>query len=73
MNEPNPFKTSPTWLQYVLALLTVCVVGGLSWVVGKDKPVPEWVSSQVVPGLGWLYLALLGVALLSRVLGQPRG
>jgi len=48
-------------------LAIASAVGGavvtLAWFVGRDDPVPDWISKGLVPALGWIYLAMLAVAL----------
>lgn len=56
-------RAAPMWLQYVLALVTVGVVVALAWRFGKDRPVPGWITTYLVPALGWIYLALVAIAL----------
>ncbi|RDE51780.1 MAG: hypothetical protein DVS81_03910 [Candidatus Accumulibacter meliphilus] len=54
------FSGPARWL--IAALVTAAVVT-LAWFVGRDDPVPDWISKGLVPALGWIYLVLLLVAL----------
>jgi len=54
------FSGRARWL--IAALITAAVVT-LAWFVGRDDPVPDWISKGLVPALGWIYLAMLAVAL----------
>jgi hypothetical protein len=50
-----------------LALAIVAAVVLLAWHVGRDRPVPAWISDRLVPALGWIYLALVAVALVHLI------
>jgi peptidoglycan/LPS O-acetylase OafA/YrhL len=52
----------PRWVRWTLALTIVAAVFMAAWVVGRDDPIPEWISRGLVPALGWAYLVLLAVA-----------
>jgi hypothetical protein len=48
-----------------LAVTTVIVVA--AWFVGRDRSVPGWIENWLVPGLGWLGLFLIIIAVASEV------
>jgi len=48
-----------------LALAVIVAVSGVAWWSGRDDPVPAWITGSLVPLLGWAWLALAGVALVS--------
>ena len=52
----------PRWLQYLIAVVLVVVVGGAGWYVGRDRPTPYWIQHYLIPGLGWLGLLLIVLA-----------
>lgn len=64
-DEPIDLRRLPVWLQYLIALSVVALVGGAAWLVGRDRPVPLWITHYLVPALGAIYLLLL-VARLVR-------
>jgi hypothetical protein len=48
--------------RYTIAIAIVVGVSLAAWYVGRDDPVPRWIGEGLVPALGWIYLALLAVA-----------
>ncbi len=56
----------PAWLQYVIALSVVGIVVPAAWIVGRDQPVPSWITTKLIPALGWLYLVLFVYVILHR-------
>lgn len=64
-DQPIDLRRLPTWLQYLIALSVVALVGGAAWLAGRDRPVPFWITHYLVPALGVIYLVLL-VARLAR-------
>jgi len=57
----------PAWLQYTIALAVVAVVAGLAWLVGRDDPLPDWMTGALIPALGWLYIVLFIIAIVIRL------
>jgi len=55
-----------------LALAVVAAVSLAAWWVGRDDPVPAWITKGLVPLLGWIWLALAAVALASWWLRRRR-
>lgn len=53
----------PSWLQYLISLSVVALVVGAAWFVGRDEPIPRWISHFLIPGLGVLYIILVVAAL----------
>jgi len=51
-------RALPVWLQYAIALVVIALVVSLAWLVGRDRPVPGWLTHRFIPALGWVYLAL---------------
>jgi hypothetical protein len=62
------FRTLPSIVQWAIALLVVALVACLAWLVGRDDPVPGWISKEVIPAIAAVYLALGGWWLVRRVL-----
>jgi hypothetical protein len=56
----------PPAARTALALLVVAAVALAAWWLGRDDPVPAWISDRLVPLLGWAWLALAAVALFAR-------
>jgi hypothetical protein len=52
----------PPGVRYLIALVLVAVVGGAGWYVGRDRPTPYWIEHYLIPGLGWLGLLLIVLA-----------
>ena len=52
----------PRWASWSVALAVAVSIVNFAWLVGRDDPVPTWISEVLVPALGWIYLALLVVA-----------
>lgn len=34
----------------------------IAWWVGRNDPVPAWITTGLVPALGWIYIALVVIA-----------
>jgi hypothetical protein len=51
--------------RWVLAIAVIVAIALAGWWTGRDRPVPAWISQGLVPWLGWAYLALVAVALVS--------
>ncbi len=66
MNNIN-LRNLPAWLQYLIALTVVALVGGAAWLAGRDDPLPAWVTSYLIPAITVLYVALLAVAVARRL------
>jgi hypothetical protein len=60
-------RTLPTWLQYLISLTTIAIVVAVAWLAGRNNPLPEWISLYLVPALGWLFIGLVVIALVSRL------
>jgi hypothetical protein len=61
-------KLLPIWLQYVIAITITLVVVALAWRLGRDRPIPNWMQTWLVPGLGWAGLVLLVTGVGARIL-----
>lgn len=62
----------PVWLQYLVALSVIAVVAAAAWLVGRDRPVPHWVTHGIIPVLGWVYIAFAAYWVVSRILRWRR-
>lgn len=51
--------------RWTLAIVVIVAIGFAGWWTGRDRPVPAWISQGLVSWLGWAYLALAAVALVS--------
>lgn len=51
-----------TRMRLVIAIAVTSAAVAAAWILGRDDPVPSWISDGLVPALGWIYLALLVVA-----------
>jgi hypothetical protein len=52
--------------RWTLAVAVVALVAVLAWWSGHDDPVPAWITRWLVPALGYAWLALAAVALVSH-------
>ncbi|HWK90208.1 MAG TPA: hypothetical protein VNP72_09440 [Longimicrobium sp.] len=64
---PVDLRRMPWPLRYGLSLLIIAAVVAAAWFMGRDDPVPSWISHRLVPILGWTYLALVAIALAGAV------
>jgi hypothetical protein len=55
-----------------LALAVIALVSTAAWWTGRNDPVPAWITTWLVPALGWAWLALAGVALASSLADRWR-
>jgi peptidoglycan/LPS O-acetylase OafA/YrhL len=68
--KPFDLRRLPVWLQYLISLSALAVVVTAAWLIGKDQPVPSWLITKMIPTLGWIYIVLLVVAMVSRWAGK---
>lgn len=68
MPQNIDLRKLPARIRYPLALAVVAVVATVAWFVGRDRPIPPWIETGLVPALGWTYLVLLVIVLASRLL-----
>jgi len=66
-NKINLFRL-PRWQQYGIALLVVGMVAGLALLTNQGKPPPAWIKHRLIPILGWVYLALVGIVVVRAIL-----
>jgi heme A synthase len=69
-HDPIDLRTLPVWLQYVISLTVVAVVAAAAWVIGKDQPVPNWLTTKMIPALGWVYIGLFTTVMIGRWVGK---
>ncbi|MFL5496199.1 MAG: hypothetical protein ACJ8DC_17575 [Gemmatimonadales bacterium] len=62
----------PPRQRYAIAIAVAAVVVALAWLVGRNRPVPPWVTGYLVPALGIAYLILTAVAVIDRIRRRPR-
>lgn len=60
-NKPD-LQNLPQWLQYLIAAVVMGGIAAAGWYIGRDRPVPLWIKGYLIPGLGWLGLFLIIVA-----------
>jgi hypothetical protein len=56
----------PPAARWTLAVAVIALVAGLAWWSGRDDPVPFWITRWLVPALGYAWLVLAAVALVSH-------
>ena len=61
----NLFRLLSPAARLALAAAVVVAVSLAAWWIGRDRPVPAWISAGLVPFLGWAYIVLALVALVS--------
>jgi hypothetical protein len=57
--------------RYTIALAITTFIAGAGWYVGRNRPVPEWITHGLIPFLGWLVLGLAAIALVQWLRGKP--
>lgn len=55
-------RSLPPWLRLLLGAAIAVGVVLLAWWIGRDDPVPTWITDWLVPALGWIYIGLVIVA-----------
>ena len=48
----------PARVKYPIALAVIALVVAAARLVGGHRPAPEWLTRELIPVLGWVYLAL---------------
>jgi hypothetical protein len=48
-------------------------IAGLAWFVGRDDPVPAWITDLLIPVLSVLVLILVAILILDWVRQRRRG
>ena len=56
-------RSMPRWALFALSAAVIAAVAGAAWWIGRDQPVPAWITRYLVPSLGWIYIGLAVVAL----------
>ncbi|HLP91158.1 MAG TPA: hypothetical protein VK184_21585 [Nostocaceae cyanobacterium] len=59
--------TLPIWLQYSISLTVVAIVVTFAWFVGRNNPIPAWITTYLIPILGWSYIILFIFVITSRI------
>jgi hypothetical protein len=54
-------------VQHTIALAIIIPIAAFAWVVGRDDPVPDWITDVLVPGLGWVGLILIVILIVDWV------
>jgi hypothetical protein len=49
----------PAWQRYLISLVVIAAVSAIAWVVGRNQPVPGWITTYLIPLLGWAYIVLV--------------
>lgn len=62
----------PSWLQYLIAILVMAMIASIGWFVGRDSPVPDWIQRYLIPGLAWLGLLLIVLAVVDWIRRRRR-
>lgn len=65
-NSDIDLRRLPVWIQYVISLSVVAIVVVAAWIVGRDRPVPAWITHWLIPILGWIYLMLVAFVIWRR-------
>ncbi|HEX9106420.1 MAG TPA: hypothetical protein VF832_04320 [Longimicrobiales bacterium] len=63
----------PRWGTLLLGGVITVAIALAAWWVGRDRPVPRWITHGLVPALGWIYLVLVAVALVAWWRRRARG
>lgn len=71
MPKKVDLRTLPVWFQYTISLTIVAIVATAAWFVGCNQPIPVWITTYLVPILGWAYLILFIYAVASRIFQNP--
>ena len=58
-------NTLPAWQQYLIGIVVIAIVVAAAWIVGKDDPVPAWITNCLIP-----LLSVLGVILIVLAVGE---
>ena len=61
-------RTLPAWLYYIVALVVTVAIMIVAWIVGRDRPIPDWIENYLIPSLGWVFLLFLAVAIIGWLL-----
>jgi hypothetical protein len=64
--ERIDLRRLPVWLQYLIALTVVAVVSIAAWLVGRNRPIPNWITHYLIPILGWSYIVLFTFVMINR-------
>lgn len=65
--EEIDLKKLSVWIQYTIALSVTAIIVTVGWFVGRNQPVPTWLTTYLIPVLGWLYIVLLSYVIISRL------
>ena len=56
--------------QRLKTIITIVLMGSITiagYIVGRHQPTPKWIENVLVPGLGWVGLALILMAIAAGV------
>ncbi len=65
--DPIDLRKFPIWLQYTIALSVTAIIVTAAWLVGRNQPVPTWLTTHLIPALGWLYIVLFSYVIIIRL------
>lgn len=57
----------PRWLQYAIAAVVMAAIAAAGYLVGRDRPTPEWITVWLIPALGWVGLVLIVLAVIDWI------
>ena len=62
----------PQSLQYLIGATLVVVIATAGWYFGRDNQVPHWIQRYLIPGLAWLGLLLIVLAVVDWIRRRRR-
>lgn len=68
--DPVDLRQLPIGIQYLISLSVVTVVVIAAWLVGRNQPVPTWLTTHLIPALGWLYIVLFSYVIIIRLFNK---
>ena len=51
-----------TWFPYITATIVTGAIALAGYLVGRNRPVPPWIETFLIPALGWLGVVLIVLA-----------
>jgi len=62
----------PKRVQYAIAVAVMVPIATLGWIVGKDNPVPAWITELLIPVLSVIALIFMGILVVDWVRRRTR-